>query len=196
MPTTCSSRSWAGSRCGASTTAKRRCTRSSCAPWEATADMKPLLIAQREVIAQLKTKGFWIGIFLFPVIIVLSIAGPVYLERAKGVRMYAVRDSSGWLSAAVEREAAAADTRRLLLEAQKRSLENKNIETLPPVLAQLAPVAAKLPPSQLDSAARALALNDTAPMIVLSGEARGAIAAARADYKTWWDTATARTIRR
>lgn len=156
---------------------------------------RTLLIAQREIMAQLKTKGFWIGIFLFPVIITLSIGAPVFLERAKSVRTYAVRDSSGWLAAAVEREAAASDTRRLLLEAQRRSIQNKDVEALPPVLRTLAPVAAKLPPSQLDSAARALALGDTAAVAGLSGENRAAVLGARAEYKTWWDTASARTIR-
>ena len=123
---------------------------------------KSFLVAQREILEQLKTKGFWIGIFLFPVLIILSVAGPVYLERAKSIRTYAVQDSSGWLADAVEREAAVADTRRLLLEAQRREMTKKDVDKLPPVLAALAPVMAKLPPSQLDSAARALALGDSA----------------------------------
>jgi ABC-2 type transport system permease protein len=156
---------------------------------------KAVLIAQREIMAQLRTKGFWIGILLFPVIITLGIGAPLFIERAKSVRTYAVRDSSGWLAAAVEREAAASDTRRLLLEAQRREMQKKDVDKLPPVLQQLAPVAAKLPPSQLDSAARALALGDTTPLVSLSAANRAAILGARADYKAWWDTASARTIR-
>lgn len=156
---------------------------------------KTLLIAQREIMAQLKTKGFWIGIFLFPVIIIVSIGAPVFLERSKSVRLYAVRDSSGWLSAAVDSAAAASDTRRLLLETQRREVNKKDVDKLPPVLQTLAPVAAKLPPSQLDSAARALALGDTNALAPLSAENRAAIMAARADYKAWFDTAAGRTIR-
>ena len=156
---------------------------------------KTLLIAQREIMAQLRTKGFWIGILLFPVIITLGIGAPLFIERGKSVRTYAVRDSSGWLAAAVEREAAASDTRRLLLEAQRREMQKKDVDNLPPVLRQLAPVAAKLPPSQLDSAARFLALNDTATLVALNAENRAAVLAARAEYKAWWDTASARTIR-
>jgi ABC-2 type transport system permease protein len=154
-----------------------------------------LLIAQREIAAQIKTKGFWIGIFLFPIIITASVAAPVFLERAKSVRTYAVRDSSGWLAAAVEREAMASDTRRLLLEAQRRSLQKKDVEALPPVLQRLAPVAEKLPPSQLDSAARVLALGDTAAAVALSDENRTAILRERAEYKAWFDTVSARSIR-
>jgi ABC-2 type transport system permease protein len=156
---------------------------------------KTLLVAWRDVVAQVRTKGFWIGIFLFPIIIVASIGAPVFLERAKSVRTYAVRDSSGWLAEAVEREAAASDTRRLLLEVQRRALEGKDTATLPPVLRTLAPVAAKLPPSHLDSAARALALNDSSAASVLSDENRAAVLGARAEYKGWFDTASAQTIR-
>jgi ABC-2 type transport system permease protein len=156
---------------------------------------KLLLVAQRDIIAQLKTKGFWIGIFLFPVIIIASVGGPIFIERQKGVRMYAVRDSSGWLAAAVEQQAAVSDTRRLLMESQRRSIEKKNLETLPPVLQRLAPVAAKLPPSQIDSAARFLAIGDAASLAPLNDENRAAVTAARAEYKAWFDTASARTIR-
>jgi ABC-2 type transport system permease protein len=156
---------------------------------------KSLLVAQREILEQLKTKGFWIGIILFPVIIVLSIAGPVYLERAKSVRTYAVRDSSGWLSEAVERQARASDTRRLLLEAQRRQMTSKNVDALPPVLAALAPIVAKLPPSHLDSASRALAFGDSSAVVGLSPSNREAILAVREEYRTWFDTASAPTIR-
>lgn len=156
---------------------------------------KSFLVAQREILEQIKTKGFWIGLFLFPVIIILSVAGPIWLERTKSVRTYAVRDSSGWLAEAVQREGAALDTRRLLLEAQRRQMVQKGVDALPPALARLAPVAAKLPPSQLDSAARALALGDTAAVAALSDSNRAAVLAARAEYKTWWDTASAQTIR-
>lgn len=156
---------------------------------------KALLVAQREIREQLKTKGFWIGIILFPLIFALASVGPIYLERIKSVRTYVVRDSSGWLAQAVEREAAASDTRRLLLEAQRRQLSNKDVEGLPDGLRQLAPVVAKLPPSQLDSAARALALGDTTILGALSPESRAVIIAHRGIYRAWWDTASARTIR-
>jgi ABC-2 type transport system permease protein len=137
---------------------------------------KSFLVAQREILEQFKTKGFWIGILVFPVIIVLAIAAPVYLERAKSVRTYAVRDSSGWLADAVEREARVADTRRLLLEALQRQMTGNDVSSLPPVLAGLAPVVATFNPLQLDSASRALALGE-------------------GEYRTWFDTASVSTIR-
>ena len=156
---------------------------------------KPLLVAQREIKETLKTKGFWIGVLLFPVIFTAMSVGPTYLERKKSVRTYVVRDSSGWLSREVEREGAVADTRRLLLEAQRRQLQSKDVDQLPPGLRELAPIAATMTPSQIDSAARTLALGDTTPLTPLSAENRAGVIAAQAAYKSWWDTAGALTIR-
>ncbi len=156
---------------------------------------KPLLVAQREITEQFKTKGFWIGIMLFPILIVLSVVGPVLIERAKSVRPYAVADSSDWLAAAVDHDASISDTRRLLLETANRQMQNKNLDQLPPVLARLAPFAGKMPPSQLDSAAKALATGDSSAAANLPDATRAAVLAARVEYRTWWDTASARTIR-
>ena len=156
---------------------------------------KHVLVAQREVKETLKTKGFWIGMLLFPVIIILSSVGPIYLERIKSVRTYVVRDSSGWLAREVEREGAVSDTRRLLLEALRRQTNNTDVDKLPAGLREMAPVLAKLLPSQLDSASRTLALGDTAAVAPLPADVRATIMAARGDYKAWWDTASARTVR-
>ena len=156
---------------------------------------KSLLVAQREIIEQVKTKGFWIGILLFPIIIVGAIGLPIYIERAKSVRTFAVRDSSAWLADAVAQEARASDTRRLLLETQRRQIQNKDVQALPPVLRAVAPVVAKLPPSQLDSASRALAFGDSAPVAGVSEPNRTTILAALQEYRVWFDSATAPTIR-
>src|SRR5687768_14492727 len=156
---------------------------------------KSLLVAQREIIEQVKTKGVWIGILLFPIIIVGAIGLPIYIERAKSVRTFAVRDSSAWLADAVAQEARASDTRRLLLEAQRRQIQNKDVEALPPVLRAVAPVVAKLPPSQLDSASRALAFGDSAPVAGVSEPNRTTILAALQEYRVWFDSASAPTIR-
>jgi ABC-2 type transport system permease protein len=156
---------------------------------------KPFLVAQREIKETLKTKGFWIGVLLFPVIFVLATVGPTFIERKKSVRTYVVRDSSGWLAREVEREGAVSDTRLLLLEAQKRQLQDKDVDRLPDGLRELAPVIAKLPPSQIDSVARAMALGDTTPLGLLAPENRAAVIAGRPAFRTWWDSASALTIR-
>jgi ABC-2 type transport system permease protein len=156
---------------------------------------KSFLVAQREILEAIKTKGFWIGILLFPVLFALSIGAPLMLEKVKSVRTYAVRDSSGWLSEAVERETAVADARRILIETASRQKLAKNVDALPPVLRDLAPVVAAFQPAQLDAAARTLAANDTIALATLPADARSAVLGARTGWKTWWDTATAQTVR-
>ena len=156
---------------------------------------KPFLIAQREIKETLRTKGFWIGVLLFPFIFIMMTVGPQYLERKKSVRTYVVRDSSGWLAREVEREGAVFDTRLLLLEAQKRQLQSKDVDRLPTGLRELAPVVAKLPPTQIDSVARAIALGDSTPLALLTPEDRAAVLAGRAEFRAWWDSASALTIR-
>jgi ABC-2 type transport system permease protein len=156
---------------------------------------KSFLVAQREIRETLKTKGFWIGVLLFPFIFILMTVGPQYLERKKSVRTFVVRDSSGWLAREVEKEGAVADTRLLLLEAQKRQLQNKDVDRLPDGLRQLAPVVAKLPPSQIDSVARAMALGDSLGLALLAPEHRAAVIAGLPAYRAWWDTASALTVR-
>jgi ABC-2 type transport system permease protein len=156
---------------------------------------KALLVAQREVIEAMKTKGFWISILLLPILLTISIAAPVLLERSKSVRTYAVKDGSNWLADAVDRESSISDTRRLLLETSSRSMLKKDLAGLPPVLQQLAPAAGAMTPSQLDSAARVLALGDTMAAVAMPDSTRRAVIAAIPEYRAWWDTASARTVR-
>lgn len=72
-------------------------------------DSKIFLVAQRELVENVRTKAFWIGIFLFPVLITAMMVVPSWLERAKSTRSYAVVDESGWLLEEVETRAALPD---------------------------------------------------------------------------------------
>lgn len=57
---------------------------------------RTLLIARREFLENVKTKGFWLGILLFPLIIVVSAALPAFLARkATPTRAFVVIDASG-----------------------------------------------------------------------------------------------------
>jgi ABC-2 type transport system permease protein len=61
------------------------------------------LVAWREYAENAKTRGFWIGLFMFPVIIFLSVSVSVLLEK-KGtpVRHYVLVDQSGIFAAVIE----------------------------------------------------------------------------------------------
>jgi ABC-2 type transport system permease protein len=72
---------------------------------------KTRLVAQREYVENLRTKSFWIGILIVPVLIAASIFLTRLLSKAKDVRTYAVLDLTDgqWLSAEIEKKVAALD---------------------------------------------------------------------------------------
>jgi ABC-2 type transport system permease protein len=62
-----------------------------------------LLVAWREYAENAKTRGFWVGIFLFPFILLLSIQVPILIEqKATPVRYYILVDPSRSLAPAIE----------------------------------------------------------------------------------------------
>jgi len=62
-----------------------------------------LLVAIREYIENAKTKGFWIGIMIFPVMILIAIQVPRYLEKATPTRYFVLVDQSGEYAEVVDR---------------------------------------------------------------------------------------------
>lgn len=78
---------------------------------------KTILVALREFVENLSTKTFWIGIFIFPIILVASVVVPTLLEKSKRARTFAVMDHSGWLHDEVMQLAMQRDLNSVLLEA-------------------------------------------------------------------------------
>ncbi|HEV7607973.1 MAG TPA: ABC transporter permease [Steroidobacteraceae bacterium] len=62
-----------------------------------------LLIALREFAENAKTKGFWIGIFILPLILALSIGVSSKLARSEPSRYFVVVDKSGAFAEPIER---------------------------------------------------------------------------------------------
>jgi ABC-2 type transport system permease protein len=62
-----------------------------------------LLVAIREYLENAKTKGFWIGIMLFPVMIFIGIQVPRYLEKVTPVREFILVDQSGLYEGVIEK---------------------------------------------------------------------------------------------
>lgn len=61
-----------------------------------------LLVALREYVENAKTKGFWIGIMMFPIILVIAIRVPQFLEkRATPTRHFLLIDQTGDFDAVV-----------------------------------------------------------------------------------------------
>src|SRR5690242_13482156 len=62
-----------------------------------------LLVAWREYAESIKAKGFWISIFLMPIMLFLSIQAPIWLEqKATPVRYYVLVDQSKTLAPAID----------------------------------------------------------------------------------------------
>lgn len=59
------------------------------------------LVAQREYFENVRTKSFWIGIFIFPLILTLAVVVPAVLEKTRKPRQFAVLDRSGWVLDAI-----------------------------------------------------------------------------------------------
>ncbi len=81
---------------------------------------KSFLVAQREFLENVRTKAFWIGILVFPVMLTLAFIVPSFFDRAKAAREYVVIDHSGWLLEAVEERATLPDLEKVLREAVRR----------------------------------------------------------------------------
>lgn len=75
---------------------------------------KPLLVARREFLENVRTKGFWIGVLFFPIILTAAFVIPVVIERSKSAQEFAVIDMSGWVLDAV-RPMLEVDTTRFVL---------------------------------------------------------------------------------
>lgn len=60
-----------------------------------------LLVAAREYGENVRTKGFWIGICIFPILIMLGIKAEGWLEGVKPTRNFVVVDQSGRFDAAI-----------------------------------------------------------------------------------------------
>ena len=74
-----------------------------------------LLVAWREYAENAKTKGFWIGLFLMPAILFLSIQVPVWLEeKATPTRYFVLLDQSGSLAPVIESSLERAYQRKML----------------------------------------------------------------------------------
>ena len=92
---------------------------------------KTLLVAKREYLENVRTKTFWISIFIVPVLIAASIGVGALLRQFKEVQRYAVVDLSGeGLSDRAEREFRSGDFGAILRAIQKQSKDGSLQEEL------------------------------------------------------------------
>ncbi len=151
---------------------------------------RTLLVARREFLENLRTKTFWIGIFSFPVLLTVSIAVPIWLERTKDVREYAVVDESGWLLEAVERRADAPDIEKVFLELKRRVVERSpEVASLPEPIRVFAEGLKDVPDEHLRKAAALVAAAGSpegGALEELPPELRDSLRETRERIRAWW----------
>lgn len=91
---------------------------------------KTVLVAQREYLENVRTKTFWIGILIVPILIGLSVGATALLQRFKQTQRYTVLDLGGRdLLARAEREFRGGDT-KVLLELARSSQDDPQLKSL------------------------------------------------------------------
>src|SRR5262245_17263227 len=73
-----------------------------------------LLIALREFAENAKTKGFWIGIFMLPLMMVIGFVVSSKLQRSEPARYFVVVDQSGEFAESIQRSVEWAHQRSVL----------------------------------------------------------------------------------
>lgn len=96
------------------------------------------LVALREYVENAKTKGFWIGIFMLPLVLFLSVQVPMFLEK-KGapVRHFVLLDFSGQFETVII-QAVEHQYQRAMLASLNDYARDQGIQ-LPPELQSLTP---------------------------------------------------------
>ncbi len=149
---------------------------------------KALLVAQREYFENIRTKGFWIGTLLMPILFGASIVVPTWLDASRGAKRFAVVDHSGWLSAAVERQLLGQDLPYLLGQAV-----GEQREAFPGCATQLGQAYQKL--DEAGKQALIAALQGDQPEN-LDNDAAALVASQGAALLKWWGDLSEEDVRR
>ncbi len=137
---------------------------------------KALLVATREYLENVRTRGFWLSILMMPFILIVVSTAPMLLSDAESEARYAVLDRSGWVERAVAARIIRNDV-AILVPALARIEPNER----PEALADLGPVGT---PEE-----RARLIDATAHLLVLIRQAEHSISAPATPAEriaVWW----------
>lgn len=149
---------------------------------------KALLVAQRELLDNIRTKGFWIGIIAFPVILTLIFIGPIMLDKSREARIFTVVDRSGWLLPAVERNIKIRDLTRVFGEVvQRYRTGGEEAGNIPAVFLELAPLLAELDAALIPAAAALAVTGDETEKPILPEALTRSLEFRRDTLLAWWD---------
>ncbi len=156
---------------------------------------KMALVAWREYMDNVRTKGFWIGILAFPLIIALSATVPILLDKSKEARTYAVLDQSGFALAAVEKLILADDLGVVFEAVSERYRDGGEAwDRLPTPVRAAGRVYMSLPAEQREALIAALAVVEAD--ITLSDEVAVQVPELAAGLAEWWRRVSANELDR
>lgn len=160
---------------------------------------KTFRVALREYLENLTTKTFWIGIFSFPVILVLSLVIPVFLEKAKDVRKFAVIDHSGWVYEAIQQQSMARDMAIVFSSWGRKANAGENgTDSIPAGLRDLFSNVSNLDPQFQQQVAQWTALGEPDAVLpeALDPALRDSLRQNRDALAAWWRALTPEQARR
>lgn len=156
-----------------------------------------LLIATREYLENVRTRGFWLSLLLLPVILVVLSVVPIMLTDSASTSNYAVLDQSGWLDPEVQKLVLQEDLTLIVTTLAERSAEQKPQQrTLPEPLAGLADLLA-------DEGARVALVEATTEQITRDRTGSAGPAAASPpgtagtpveQFARWWSNSTSEVM--
>lgn len=117
---------------------------------------RAMLVAQREYLENVRTKGFWFGILVMPFMLLLIALIPLVVESTREAKQFAVIDNSGWLLDIVDRKIQAEDFAIFLntqRQADSETSEQIADDTLPRDYHEFNDLLATLSPGQVDALA-------------------------------------------
>lgn len=143
---------------------------------------RALLVARRELLENARTKGFWIGILMMPIMLVLLGIVPLLVESTREAKQYAVIDKSGWLLAEVRKQIEVSDFTVLLSRA------NPRMSGLPDVFNTLANALEDADGDQLEAAAKRVLYPSESTEVALPNAASELIASHGNEMAGYWRT--------
>jgi len=121
---------------------------------------KIFMVAQREYLEHVRTKGFWFGIISVPLIYSLFFFVPSLLERTRSAQEFVVLDESGWLMDAIERRVLEQDLTFALGEVRQRAQADSPDKPLPDAFAPMREALLQADDAAIPQLAAALAAPD------------------------------------
>lgn len=112
---------------------------------------RAFLVTQREYLENVRTKGFWIGIMIMPIMLMMAATIPFIAESTREAKRYAVIDHSGWLLQLVEKKIEATDF-AIFLQITSQASTNTTLP-LPEPLREFSDLIQELDDEQLEPVA-------------------------------------------